>query len=60
MPSLSKHASVPTTIVATTHKPNGQAVTVSGAGPWTLTDEEIALVKQIRVSVSGTLYPINA
>jgi hypothetical protein len=60
MPSLSKHASVPATVTATSYLSNGVPVTVTGAGPWTLTDAQIAALSHVRVNVGGVTHPLSA
>lgn len=56
MPTLTKHASVPATLNATAHLSDGTAVNVTGAGTWTKTDAEIAVLRQCYCNVGGTLY----
>lgn len=60
MPSLTRHASVPTTVVAVTTLPNGNEVRVQGAGPWTLTQQEIDALNDVRVRVGASTYTLKA
>jgi hypothetical protein len=53
MASVTRNASVPTTVSAVVYDINGVEIRVTGAGPWTLTTAQAELLKACRHSTSN-------